>query len=48
MTFAGPTPGNSAFAKRMMREFEGTHRRVVNTNDVVTHAWQVKRLPKPA
>jgi len=44
MTFAGPTPGNSAFAKRMMREFEGTHRRVVNTNDVVTHAWQVKRL----
>jgi hypothetical protein len=24
--------------------FEGTHHRVVNTNDVVTHAWQAKQL----
>ena len=44
VTFAGPTPGNTAFAKRITRAFEGTHHRVVNTNDVVTHAWEVKQL----
>jgi hypothetical protein len=44
VTFAGPTPGNTAFAKRIIGAFEGTHHRVVNTNDVVTHAWEVKQL----
>jgi len=44
VTFAGPTPGNTAFAKRIATAFEGTHHRVVNTNDVVTHAWQAKQL----
>ncbi len=44
VTFAGPTPGNTAFADRISGAFKGTHHRVVNTNDVVTHAWQVEQL----
>ena len=37
--FAGPTPGNAAFATRVERKLDQGHHRIVNTNDVVTHAW---------
>ncbi len=37
--FAGPTPGNGAFGRRVGTMLDGPCRRVVNTNDVVTHAW---------
>jgi hypothetical protein len=37
--FAGPTPGNGAFGRRVGAKLAGPSRRVVNTNDVVTHAW---------
>ncbi len=37
--FAGPTPGNGAFGRRVGTMLDGPSRRVVNTNDVVTHAW---------
>jgi len=37
--FAGPTPGNGAFGQRVGAKLDGPNRRVVNTNDVVTHAW---------
>lgn len=38
-TFAGPTPGNGAFGRRVGAKLDGPCRRVVNTNDLVTHAW---------
>jgi lipase (class 3) len=37
--FAGPTPGNGAFGRRVGAKLNGPNRRVVNTNDLVTHAW---------
>jgi Lipase (class 3) len=37
--FAGPTPGNGAFGRRVGAKLDGPSRRVVNTNDIVTHAW---------
>jgi triacylglycerol lipase len=43
VTFAGPTPGNAAFAKRIERELRD-HHRIANTNDIVTHAWEVEQL----
>jgi hypothetical protein len=38
--FAGPTPGDAAFAERVTREVGEQSCRVVNTNDLVTHAWE--------
>jgi hypothetical protein len=49
MTFAGPTPGNAAFAKRIETQLHPNHLRIANTNDVVTHAWetgQLAQIPK--
>jgi hypothetical protein len=37
--FAGPTPGNGAFGNRVKDELDGDNCRVINTSDVVTHAW---------
>jgi len=37
--FAGPTPGDGAFARLLERELGVRFVRVHNTNDVVTHAW---------
>jgi len=42
--FASPTPGNAAFADRIDRLLAGDHHHLRNTNDVVTHAWQVDEL----
>ncbi len=42
--FAGPTPGNAAFAGRIDQVLGRNHHHVRNTNDVVTHAWQVDEL----
>jgi hypothetical protein len=44
VTFAGPTPGNRAFAARIDAELGPRHRRIVNTNDFVTHAWETTQL----
>jgi hypothetical protein len=43
VTFAGPTPGNAAFAKRIESQLRD-HHRIANTNDIVTHAWEVEQL----
>lgn len=42
--FAGPTPGNAAFASRIDRVLGADHHHLRNTNDVVTHAWQLDEL----
>lgn len=42
--FAAPTPGNAAFAERIDRVLGDDHHHLRNTNDVVTHAWQVDEL----
>ena len=42
--FAGPTPGNTAFARRFEAALGGEHQHVRNANDIVTHAWQVEDL----
>jgi hypothetical protein len=42
--FAGPTPGNGAFAARVERILAGEHHHVRNRHDIVTHAWQVDDL----
>src|SRR2546425_1359822 len=42
--FAGPTPGDGAFARRVAKELNGPCRRVVNSNDVVPHAWALVDL----
>ncbi len=42
--FAGPTPGNAAFAHRIDCVLAGDHHHRRNTNDLVTHAWQVNDL----
>jgi hypothetical protein len=42
--FAGPTPGNGAFAARLDRVLGADHRHLRNRHDIVTHAWQVDEL----
>jgi len=44
VTFAAPTPGNEAFARRIDSGLGGRHQRIANNNDVVTHAWSADRL----
>jgi hypothetical protein len=39
--YAGPTPGNRAFANRVDRVLQDRMFRIANTNDVVPHAWAV-------
>lgn len=43
-TFAGPTPGNAAFAARLDRILGPHHRHIRNRHDIVTHAWQADEL----
>jgi acetyl esterase/lipase len=42
--FAGPTPGNAAFANRIDMTLGADHHHLRNTNDLVTHGWQVSDL----
>jgi hypothetical protein len=42
--FAAPTAGNAGFAHRIDRLLARHHHHLRNTNDVVTHAWQVDEL----
>ena len=42
--FAGPTPGNAGLAARIDEVLGADHHHLRNTNDVVTHAWQVDEL----
>jgi hypothetical protein len=42
--FAGPTPGNAAFARRFEAALGTTHHHVRNRHDIVTHAWQADEL----
>jgi len=42
--FAGPTPGNEAFAARIDRVLGADHHHLRNMHDVVTHAWQTDEL----
>jgi hypothetical protein len=42
--FAGPTPGNAAFANRIDTTLGADHHHLRNTNDLVTHGWQVSDL----
>ena len=42
--FAGPTPGNEAFADRIDREIGSGHHHLRNMSDLVTHAWQLDEL----
>lgn len=42
--FAGPTPGNGAFAARIESVLGSNHRHLRNMNDIVTHAWQDDEL----
>jgi hypothetical protein len=42
--FAGPTPGNAAFARRFEATLGATHHHLRNRHDIVTHAWQVDEL----
>ncbi len=44
--FAGPTPGNRAFAQRFEQALGTRHRHVRNTKDIVTHAWQSEDLAR--
>jgi hypothetical protein len=44
--FAAPTPGNAAFAARIDRVLASDHHHLRNTNDIVTHAWQVDELER--
>jgi hypothetical protein len=37
--FAGPTPGNGVFGRRVKEELDGENCRVINISDLVTHAW---------
>jgi hypothetical protein len=43
VTFAGPTPGNAAFAKRIESALPD-HHRIANDRDIVTHAWEKAQL----
>ncbi len=38
--FAGPTPGNAAFATRCERTLGTRNHRIANHRDTVTHAWE--------
>jgi hypothetical protein len=38
-SFAGPTPGNGKFAQRYDASLAARTRRIINTRDVVPHAW---------
>jgi hypothetical protein len=42
--FAGPTPGNTGFAKRIERTLGQNHHHLRNMHDIVTRAWQVDEL----
>ncbi|MGH7302811.1 MAG: lipase family protein, partial [Candidatus Rokuibacteriota bacterium] len=42
--FAGPTAGNTGFARRIERALGPHHHHLRNMNDLVTHAWQVDEL----
>jgi lipase (class 3) len=42
--FAGPTPGNAGFARRLEAVLGADHHHLRNMNDVVTHAWQDDEL----
>lgn len=42
--FAGPTPGNARLAARIEQAFDRRLERVVNQNDIVTHAWALDDL----
>jgi hypothetical protein len=42
--FAGPTPGNAAFADRIDGRLGGEHHHLRNRHDAVTHAWQADEL----
>jgi hypothetical protein len=42
--FAGPTPGNGTLARRIEDALGDGLSRVVNTNDIVTHAWALADL----
>ena len=42
--FAGPTPGNAAFARRFETMLGATHHHARNRYDIVTHAWQADEL----
>ena len=44
--FAGPTPGNAAFANRIDKTLGADHHHLRNTNDLVTHGWQVSDLQR--
>jgi hypothetical protein len=44
--FAGPTPGNAAFASRLERALAGAHHHVRNAHDLVTRAWQADELAR--
>ena len=44
--FAGPTPGNAAFARRLEQRLGENQRYVRNRNDVVPQAWQVSDLQR--
>ncbi|WP_138994177.1 lipase family protein [Larkinella sp. C7] len=37
---AGPTPGNKEFAEYAAQKFGDNYYSVINTNDIVPHAWQ--------
>jgi hypothetical protein len=43
-TYAGPTPGNDAFASYFDARFGDRVHRIANPLDVVTHAWNVADL----
>jgi lipase (class 3) len=42
--FAGPTPGNAGFARRLDDVLGADHHHLRNVKDVVTHAWQADEL----
>jgi len=42
--FAGPTPGNAAFARRVEARLGAAHHHTRNRHDIVTHAWQIDEL----
>ena len=42
--FAGPTPGNSAFARQVEQRLGENHHHLKNVNDLATHAWRVDDL----
>jgi hypothetical protein len=42
--FAGPTPGDTGFARRIERTLGQNHHHLRNMHDIVTRAWQVDEL----